>query len=330
MNKLSFQDGVAQWLLECFGPAVAADKTERADRFIEEALELVQAVGYPAERILALLSYVYGRPAGEPHQEVGGAMVTLASFCFAHDIDMDEAAATELARIWTKIEAIRTKQATKPTGSALPVARLDNGQYPHADNEAVDLLIAAAKMKNKLFLARRKGRGGWDDPTECTNADLSRMLREHVEKGDPVDVANFCAFLIARGERILAAQWFPIAVAPKDGTEFIGRCGPNLPSFSCFWDGLRFVHNSYGEGYIAYPVEEWIPMPGSSELNRLATYLKSLISENPEKARLAASREDLLMWFLSELIAVASGTIPLTEIEAIVFQHLAPTEGGAA
>ncbi|CDN93505.1 hypothetical protein [Agrobacterium tumefaciens] len=209
MSKLSFQDGVAQWMLECFGPAVIADKTERADRFIEEALELVQSVGYPGERVLALLSYVYGRSIGEPAQEVGGTMVALAAFCISHDIDMDEASKTELARVWTKIEAIRAKQAAKPTGSALPVPRLDNGQYPHADNEAVDILMAAAaaKMKSKLFLARRKGRSGWDDPTQCTNEDLSRMLREHVEKGDPVDVANFCAFLIARGERIGPAAY---------------------------------------------------------------------------------------------------------------------------
>ncbi|WP_198650641.1 hypothetical protein [Agrobacterium pusense] len=123
MSKLSFQNGVAQWLLECFGPVLVADKTERADRFIEEALELLQSVGYPAERILALLSYVYGRPIGEPVQEVGGTMVTLAAFCISHDIDMDEAAKTELARVWTKIEAIRAKQAAKPTGSALPIAQ---------------------------------------------------------------------------------------------------------------------------------------------------------------------------------------------------------------
>ncbi len=79
---------------------------------------------------------------------------------------------------------------------------MDNRRMPHPDNDAVDGLAGA--MKEKLGLAREKGRGGWDDPTECSNDDLSRMLREHVEKGDPVDVANFCAFLVARGERILA------------------------------------------------------------------------------------------------------------------------------
>jgi hypothetical protein len=31
------------------------------------------------------------------------------------------------------------------------------------------------------------------------------MLRAHVEKGDPVDVANFCMFLHQRGEAIPAA-----------------------------------------------------------------------------------------------------------------------------
>lgn len=121
MDKtITFQDGVAQWMFECFGPAIAADKIERADRFVEEALELVQSVGYPAERIIALIDYVYARPIGEPVQETGGVMVTLASFCLAHGIDLDKAAHTELARVWTKIAAIRAKQASKPTGSALP------------------------------------------------------------------------------------------------------------------------------------------------------------------------------------------------------------------
>lgn len=78
---------------------------------------------------------------------------------------------------------------------------LTNRFLPHADNEAVDQLALA--MKVKLGRAREKGRGGWDDKNACTQEDLSRMLREHVDKGDPVDVANFCAFLDARGEHIL-------------------------------------------------------------------------------------------------------------------------------
>jgi hypothetical protein len=58
-------------------------------------------------------------------------------------------------------------------------------------------------MKAKLAKAREKGRSGWHDKDQCTQQDLSRMLREHLEKGDPVDVANFCMFLHMRGEGIL-------------------------------------------------------------------------------------------------------------------------------
>lgn len=117
----SFQDRVKPWMLACFGEEISNDKLERCDRFIEEALELVQAIGYSPDRAHALVDYVFNRGIGEPHQEVGGVMVTLAALCLASGLDMDKAGEDELARIWTKIEKIRAKQAAKPTGSALPV-----------------------------------------------------------------------------------------------------------------------------------------------------------------------------------------------------------------
>ena len=236
MSKLSFQDGVAQWLLECFGPAVAADKTERADRFIEEALELVQSVGYPATRVMSLLSYVYGRPAGEPHQETGGTMVTLASFCVSHGIDMDEAAKTELARVWTKIEAIRAKQAAKPTGSALPIAQPSTVV---TRQEALDFLGVATR--------------NWSDMPPLCEDDI--------------------------GDLAIGLSWF---IAKK------------------------------------------------TELDKIEAHLRSLVIANPEEALLAALDDDKHMWFLSELITVASGNIPLIEIEAMVSRHLRPAKGGAA
>ncbi|WP_245505367.1 hypothetical protein [Rhizobium leguminosarum] len=122
----SFQNRVLPWMLECFGPTIPYDKLERGDRLLEEVLELLQSGNYPKQRIAALVEYVYGRDVGEPKQEVGGVMVTLAAYCLAHEVDMHEAAETELARIWTKVEQIRAKQASKPTGSALPVA-VDSG-----------------------------------------------------------------------------------------------------------------------------------------------------------------------------------------------------------
>lgn len=116
----SFQDRVQPWMMACFGAEVSADKLERNDRFIEEALELVQASGYEKWRAHALVEYVYGRDQGDINQEVGGVMVTLAAHCLAHGVDMHAAAETELARIWTKVEKIRAKQAAKPKHSPLP------------------------------------------------------------------------------------------------------------------------------------------------------------------------------------------------------------------
>lgn len=83
-----------------------------------------------------------------------------------------------------------------------------------ADNEAVRNLSYA--MMSKLQDSRSKGRSGWNDKTQCSAEHLSQLLRDHVEKGDPVDVANFCAFLSARGEGI-APQTAPAAVAVPIG-----------------------------------------------------------------------------------------------------------------
>ncbi len=118
----TLQSRVAAWMDACFGPVISADRIERNHRFLEEALELVQACGCTREDCLQLVEYVYGRPVGEPTQEVGGVEVTLAALCLANDIDKHEAAEVELARVWTKIDAIRAKQAAKPRGSALPVS----------------------------------------------------------------------------------------------------------------------------------------------------------------------------------------------------------------
>lgn len=118
----AFQARVEPWLVACFGEMIAGDREERNHRFLEEALELVQSCGCSANEAHQLVDYVYGRPVGDPPQEVGGVMVTLAALCLANDLDMHVASETELARIWTKVEAIRAKQAAKPKHSPLPAA----------------------------------------------------------------------------------------------------------------------------------------------------------------------------------------------------------------
>ena len=129
----TFQARVLPWMLQCFGQAIADDTQERNHRFLEEALELVQACGATASEAHQLVDYVFGRPIGEKHQEVGGVMVTLAALCLAQRLDMHQAGEDELARIWTMVEQIRAKQAAKPKHSPLP------GYAEVLPSEATDL-----------------------------------------------------------------------------------------------------------------------------------------------------------------------------------------------
>ncbi len=119
-----FQTRVKPWLIECFGPAIASDREERNHRFLEEALELVQSCGCTASEAHQLVDYVFGRPSGEPVQEVGGVMVTLAALCLANNLDMHEGAEKELARINAPdaLLKIRAKQTAKPKHSPLPTS----------------------------------------------------------------------------------------------------------------------------------------------------------------------------------------------------------------
>lgn len=116
----SIQDRTLPWLLDCFGPEIANDKKERNHRFLEEAIELVQACDCTASEAHQLVDYVFNRPVGDKEQEVGGVMITLAALCLAQGIDMNLEGEIELDRIWKKIDKIRAKQLAKPKHSPLP------------------------------------------------------------------------------------------------------------------------------------------------------------------------------------------------------------------
>ncbi|WP_065428062.1 hypothetical protein [Stenotrophomonas maltophilia] len=111
----TFQVGVAEWMGQCFLPSLYSNMTERGDRLLEEVLELLQAHGYDRARVPTLVDYVFGRPVGEPAQEVGGVMVTLAGYCWVAGLDMHAAGDAELARINQPdvMAKIRAKQEAK-------------------------------------------------------------------------------------------------------------------------------------------------------------------------------------------------------------------------
>lgn len=111
----SFQARVSTWMEQCFLPSLYSNMTERGDRLLEEVLELLQSKGYDPTRVGTLVNYVWNRPMGEPSQEVGGVMVTLAGYCWIAGLDMHECGDTELARINRPevMAKIRAKQEAK-------------------------------------------------------------------------------------------------------------------------------------------------------------------------------------------------------------------------
>lgn len=76
-----------------------------------------------------------------------------------------------------------------------------------AEPAAIDLLVDefAAAIKAKLFRKYKEGRCGWDS-ADWTSEQISAAIREHVERGDPVDVAAFCAFLWNRRSQIAGRE----------------------------------------------------------------------------------------------------------------------------
>lgn len=111
-----FQSKAWSWACRAFGPETAGDVKLRALRFIEEAIELVQACALDSEDIRMMTHIVYSRPPGDVAQEVGGVEVTLAVLCAATGTLLRAAADRELARVHTPevMQKVRNRQASKP------------------------------------------------------------------------------------------------------------------------------------------------------------------------------------------------------------------------
>lgn len=109
-----FQNNCMDWATQTFGEKINTDLSERNQRFLEEALELVQSTGMTSKQSHAMVDYVFARPIGETHQEIGGVMVCLALLCSIQNFDMNELGSTEISRCWDNQAKIKAKQAQKP------------------------------------------------------------------------------------------------------------------------------------------------------------------------------------------------------------------------
>lgn len=110
-----FQAACVEWGRQVFNSDITNDPLERALRFGEEALELLQACGLTKDEVTKLVDYVYSRPVGDIGQEVGGTVVCLVMLCEAEQLDLSDEAVTEFIRVdSTEMrEKIKAKHAQK-------------------------------------------------------------------------------------------------------------------------------------------------------------------------------------------------------------------------
>lgn len=88
ISEESYQERVIKWVTDCFGPEYAVNTKERSMRLLEEVIELVQALGLSKDDVLKQVVWTYGRPVGEPEQEFGGVMFTLAALAACAAVDL--------------------------------------------------------------------------------------------------------------------------------------------------------------------------------------------------------------------------------------------------
>ncbi|MDN2675672.1 hypothetical protein [Janthinobacterium sp. SUN033] len=181
-------------------PGVNAPKHTEADAFYMAAAQLAVPDGYkvaplePTPEIIAAAA-VAAWPTASP------ADITLARLAAPIVLmQMDMAPGTT-------VEAVAGMLATMAPAyrAMLAAAPIPPAADQHPDDAAVDRFAAA--MKEKLTLTRAKGRSGWDDPDQCSVDDLTVMLRNQANGGDPVDAGNFAMMVHQRGARIAPPKY---------------------------------------------------------------------------------------------------------------------------
>lgn len=86
------------WAVEMFGD-IALDRRERVMRFVEEAIELAEAMSLTSSELQAIMVRVYNRPSGNVARELGQCQVTLECLARAIGVDLEDEATKEFHRI---------------------------------------------------------------------------------------------------------------------------------------------------------------------------------------------------------------------------------------
>lgn len=188
------QELVNEWVRRTFGTHV--DVRERARRFFEEAVELVQAVGLDRNELAKIALHVYEKPAGGAFQEAGGAGMTLLALCEALAISADEAELTEFARV---LGLPREHFPRAPRGEGRRRRRRSCG----GQRAMTTVAMTTTKMVGNVLVVVRREPSIFA-PTIGEQIDLTVGTSMHFQAGfvSKVFAADLCVWLEARGVEI--------------------------------------------------------------------------------------------------------------------------------
>lgn len=187
----------------------------------------------------------------------------------------------------------------------------------HLDDVAVEEFAVA--MAEKMAEARAKGRSGWQD---CDPAQLSQMLREHVEKGDPRDVANFCMMLWHHEAAISAAEEKPVTAMAHPQNELIQVADQQLSAaYQAGMDGDEF------DMLVAkQAIQVAAPQQPAAEAKPVAADGWQLVPKIPTtamcRAGLAERHDDLAKSIYAAMLAAAPAVYPENRLDEFTLIRL--------
>ena len=108
------QTKTLSFCINCYGIENTFSKRERALRFGEEAIELLQTTGLTKEDIINLIEYVYRKNPGEVKDEFAGAQLTLLALANSFGVYLDDEADNNLELVNKNMPMIIKKYCKKP------------------------------------------------------------------------------------------------------------------------------------------------------------------------------------------------------------------------
>lgn len=222
---------------------------------------------------------------------------------------------------WTMSDGEKVYDGTQPIEKAEDIV-IPNPPI-HTDNFQVE--IFARKMKAKLAKKRAEGYDNW---RKCPINDLKDGLYQHLSKGDPIDVANYCMFLNARQET---------TDNPNNITTVTARLNTDIDGYLA---GKKSFISAYVDLLLARMAKEKLFGDGEFMLNRhflqneiivLGTFddekYFAVIASNFNQNRIAVSYAIKVIddeVYSSKFLAFDATVVetrPITEAEAVEFRQ---------